>query len=152
MRTFKVTVNGNQYDVTVEELGAPAAAPVALQPAPAPVPVQAPAAQPVPAPAAQPAPVQAAPAPAAQPQPAPAAQPAAKAAPAGGVQITAPMPGMVVDFKVAEGATVKKGEAILILEAMKMENDIASTADGVISFVTTKGANVNTGDLLAVVK
>ena len=146
MRTFKVTVNGNQYDVTVEELGAPAAAPVALQPAPAPVPVQ--------APAAQPAPVQAAPAPAAQPQPqpAPAAQPAAKAAPAGGVQITAPMPGMVVDFKVAEGATVKKGEAILILEAMKMENDIASTADGVISFVTTKGANVNTGDLLAVVK
>ena len=139
MRTFKVTVNGNQYDVTVEELGAPAAAPVALQPAPAPVPVQAPAAQPVPAPAAQ-------------PQPAPAAQPAAKAAPAGGVQITAPMPGMVVDFKVAEGATVKKGEAILILEAMKMENDIASTADGVISFVTTKGANVNTGDLLAVVK
>ncbi len=144
MRTFKVTVNGNQYDVTVEELGAPAAAPVALQPAPAPVPVQ--------APVAQPAPVQAAPAPAAQPQPAPAAQPAAKAAPAGGVQITAPMPGMVVDFKVAEGATVKKGEAILILEAMKMENDIASTADGVISFVTTKGANVNTGDLLAVVK
>ena len=144
MRTFKVTVNGNQYDVTVEELGAPAAAPVALQPAPAPVPVQ--------APAAQPAPVQAAAAPAAQPQPAPAAQPAAKAAPAGGVQITAPMPGMVVDFKVAEGATVKKGEAILILEAMKMENDIASTADGVISFVTTKGANVNTGDLLAVVK
>ncbi len=141
MRTFKVTVNGNQYDVTVEELGAPAAAPVALQPAPAPVPVQAPAAQPVPAPAVQP-----------QPQPAPAAQPAAKAAPAGGVQITAPMPGMVVDFKVAEGATVKKGEAILILEAMKMENDIASTADGVISFVTTKGANVNTGDLLAVVK
>ena len=133
MRTFKVTVNGNQYDVTVEELGAPAATPVALQPAPAPVPVQAPAAQP-------------------QPQPAPAAQPAAKAAPAGGVQITAPMPGMVVDFKVAEGATVKKGEAILILEAMKMENDIASTADGVISFVTTKGANVNTGDLLAVVK
>ena len=144
MRTFKVTVNGNQYDVTVEELGAPAAAPVALQPAPAPVPVQ--------APVAQPAPVQAAPAPAAQPQPAPAAQPAAKAAPAGGVQITAPMPGMVVDFQVAEGATVKKGEAILILEAMKMENDIASTADGVISFVTTKGANVNTGDLLAVVK
>ena len=141
MRTFKVTVNGNQYDVTVEELGAPAAAPVALQPAPAPVPVQAPAAQPVPAPAVQP-----------QPQPAPAAQPAAKAAPAGGVQITAPMPGMVVDFKVPEGATVKKGEAILILEAMKMENDIASTADGVISFVTTKGANVNTGDLLAVVK
>ena len=68
------------------------------------------------------------------------------------MQITAPMPGMVVDFKVAEGATVKKGEAILILEAMKMENDIASTADGVISFVTTKGANVNTGDLLAVVK
>ena len=144
MRTFKVTVNGNQYDVTVEELGAPAAAPVALQPAPAPVPVQ--------APVAQPAPVQAAAAPAAQPQPAPAAQPAAKAAPAGGVQITAPMPGMVVDFKVPEGATVKKGEAILILEAMKMENDIASTADGVISFVTTKGANVNTGDLLAVVK
>lgn len=135
MRTFKVTVNGNQYDVTVEEVGgASVAAPVSLQTAPAPVS----------APAAQPAPVAA--------TPAPAAQPAPKAAPAGGVQITAPMPGMVVDFKVAEGATVKKGQAVLILEAMKMENDIAATADGVISFVASKGANVNTGDLLAVVK
>ena len=62
------------------------------------------------------------------------------------------MPGMVVGFKVADGATVKKGDAILVLEAMKMENDIAATADGVVSFVAAKGANVNTGDLLAVIK
>lgn len=93
-------------------------------------------------------PVVAAPAtPAAAPAPAP------KAAPVGdGTPLKAPMPGMVMNFKVANGAQVKKGEAVLVLEAMKMENDIAACADGVITFVAAKGANVSTGEVLAVIK
>ena len=61
------------------------------------------------------------------------------------------MPGMVMNFKVANGATVKKGEIVLGLEAMKMENDIAANADGVITFVAAKGASVQSGDVLAVI-
>ena len=84
---------------------------------------------------------------------APAATPAPKAVPAGdGTPLKAPMPGMVMNFKVANGAQVKKGEAVLVLEAMKMENDIAACADGVITFVAAKGANVATGEVLAVIK
>ena len=62
-----------------------------------------------------------------------------------------PMPGLIVNFKVAEGATVKKGDVVVVLEAMKMENDLTSPADGVISFRVQKGANVDTGDVLAVI-
>ncbi len=122
MRNFKVTVNGTTYDVAVEETGSAIAAE---------------------------APVVAAPAPAA-----PAAAPAPKAAAAAGdgTPLKAPMPGMVMNFKVANGAQVKKGEAVLVLEAMKMENDIAACADGVITFVAAKGANVSTGEVLAVIK
>lgn len=81
------------------------------------------------------------------------AAPAPKAAPVGdGTPLKAPMPGMVMNFKVANGAQVKKGEAVLVLEAMKMENDIAACADGVITFVAAKGANVSTGEVLAVIK
>lgn len=122
MRNFKVTVNGTTYDVAVEETGSAIAAE---------------------------APVVAAPAPAA-----PAAAPAPKAAVAAGdgTPLKAPMPGMVMNFKVANGAQVKKGEAVLVLEAMKMENDIAACADGVITFVAAKGANVSTGEVLAVIK
>lgn len=129
MRNFKVTVNGNEYEVSVEEIGVggmPAAAPAPQPEAPKPAVV---APKPVAAPAAAPKPIA-----------------------AGGSKVESPMPGMVVGFKVADGATVKKGDAILVLEAMKMENDIAATADGVVSFVAAKGANVNTGDLLAVIK
>lgn len=129
MRNFKVTVNGNEYEVSVEELSSSAA-------------VSAPAVS---------APVAEAPKPVAAPVAAPKAA-AKPAVAAGGNKVESPMPGMVVGFKVADGAAVKKGEAILVLEAMKMENDIAATADGVVSFVATKGTNVNTGDLLAVIK
>ena len=61
------------------------------------------------------------------------------------------MPGTLLDFKVANGATVKKGDVIIILEAMKMENEIVAPSDGKISFVASKGASVNTGDALAVI-
>ena len=137
MKRFNITVNGVAYDVTVEERtdgAAPAAAPAA--------PVSAPAA-PAPAPAA------AAPAPAA---PAPAPAPAPAAAPADGLKITAPMPGTILDVKVAAGQAVKKGDIIVILEAMKMENEIMAPQDGTVASVPAKkGDSVNPGDLLAVI-
>lgn len=134
MRNFKVTVNGKQYDVQVEEVGA-------VSPVSAPAPIEI---KPV---------VQAAPAPAVKAAPAPVTAPAPKpVVTAGGSSLTAPMPGMVMSFKVAEGTAVKKGQPVLVLEAMKMENDIAANADGIISFVATKGSNVNSGDVLAVIK
>ena len=64
-------------------------------------------------------------APAAAPAPAPAA-----AAPAGGEQVTSPMPGTILDVKFAQGAAVKKGDVLMILEAMKMENEIMCPCDG----------------------
>lgn len=127
MRKFNIKVNGQAYEVEVEE--------VAGGFAPAPV-----------------VPVAAAPAPAVAPVAAPAPEKAeVKAAPAGGTQLKAPMPGTVIDFKATNGAAVKKGQTVLILEAMKMENEIVAPVDGVITFVASKGASVNTDDLLAVI-
>ena len=91
----------------------------------------------------------AAPAPAAAaPAPAPAA-----AAPAGGEQVASPMPGTILDIKVAQGASVKKGDVLMILEAMKMENEIMCPCDGkVASINTSKGAAVESGTLLCVIQ
>ncbi len=133
MRKFNIKVNGQAYEVEVEEVAggfAPApVVPVAAASAPAVAPVAAPAPEKAEAKAAL-APV---------------------AAPAGGTQLKAPMPGTVIDFKATNGAAVKKGQTVLILEAMKMENEIVAPADGVITFVASKGASVNTDDLLAVI-
>lgn len=135
MRKFNIKVNGQAYEVEVEEVAggfAPApVVPVAATPAPAVAPVA--------TPAPEKAEAKAAPA------------PAPVAAPAGGTQLKAPMPGTVIDFKATNGAAVKKGQTILILEAMKMENEIVAPVDGVITFVASKGASVNTDDLLAVI-
>lgn len=135
MRKFNIKVNGQAYEVEVEEVAggfAPApVVPVAAAPAPAVAPVA--------APAPEKAEAKAAPA------------PAPVAAPAGGTQLKAPMPGTVIDFKATNGAAVKKGQTVLILEAMKMENEIVAPVDGVITFVASKGASVNTDDLLAVI-
>lgn len=135
MRKFNIKVNGQAYEVEVEEVAggfAPApVVPVAAAPVPAVAPVAAPAPEKAEAKAA-PAPVPV-------------------AAPAGGTQLKAPMPGTVIDFKATNGAAVKKGQTVLILEAMKMENEIVAPADGVITFVASKGASVNTDDLLAVI-
>ncbi len=135
MRKFNIKVNGQAYEVEVEEVAggfAPApVVPVAAAPAPAVASVA--------APAPENAEAKAAPA------------PAPVAAPAGGTQLKAPMPGTVIDFKATNGAAVKKGQTVLILEAMKMENEIVAPADGVITFVASKGASVNTDDLLAVI-
>lgn len=132
MRKFMIKVNGKMYEVEAEEIigNAPAA------------PVQA--AQPVAAPAAQPVPQAAPSAPVAEPAP---AAPAASVE--GGTKIEAPMPGTINDIKVSVGETVKKGAILVILEAMKMENEILAPCDGVVASVNvTKGASVNTGDLL----
>lgn len=90
--------------------------------------------------------VKAAPAPAA-----PVAAPAPAAAPAGGETVNAPMPGNIVDVKVANGAAVKKGDVLIILEAMKMENEIVAPCDGTVNVVVTKGAAVETGAVLCTI-
>lgn len=81
-----------------------------------------------------------------------AAAPAAPAAPAGGEKITAPMPGTILAVNVTSGSAVKKGDVLMILEAMKMENEIMCPRDGkLLSLNTSKGASVETGTLLCVI-
>ena len=134
MKKFKVTVNGKSYEVDVEELGT--AAPAAPVP-PAPAPVA----------AASPAPT---------PAPVSAASPAAQAAPKGpipdsAVVVKAPMPGKISAIK-QESGSVTRGSVILVLEAMKMQNDIPAPQDGTLTEVRVAvGDNVKTGDVLAVI-
>lgn len=122
MKNYRITVNGTAYDVAVEELaeGAVAAAPVVSAPK------------------------------AAAPK---AAAPAPKAAPAGGagsVVIPAPMPGKILSVKASVGAAVKKGDVILLLEAMKMENEVVASEDGTIASINVSaGDMVEAGDTLA---
>ena len=127
MKQLRITVNGKAYDVQVEELGASAAPAVAA-----------------------PAPVSTAPAPAAPAAAAPAA-PAAAAAPGAGEAVNAPMPGTILDVMVKAGDPVKNGQALVVLEAMKMENEICAPVDGTVkSIAVATGATVNTDDLLVV--
>ena len=116
MKAYKVNVNGNVYEITLEiidkaDIKTPAA-PVAA--------------------------------------PAPAAAPAAPVAPAAGATtITAPMPGTILKVNVANGQAVKKGDVLMVLEAMKMENEIMAPADGTVSSVNVNaGASVEAGSVL----
>ena len=80
---------------------------------------------------------------------APAAPAAAPKAAAGAVTVKAPMPGNILDVKVAAGASVKAGDVLVILEAMKMENEIVAPQDGTVASVNVnKGDTVNSGDVL----
>ena len=121
MKTYTITVNGNVYDVTVEEGGAVAAAPVTAAPKAAPVAT-------------------------------PKAAPAPKAAPTGaqgGVKVNAPMPGKILGVKAAAGQAVKKGDVLVVLEAMKMENEIVAPQDGTVASVNTSvGEQVEAGAVL----
>ncbi len=100
--------------------------------------------QPKAAPAPQP---KAAPAP--QPKAAPAPQPAPAAAPAGGNKVTSPLPGSVIKVVVAQGQAVKKGDLLVVLESMKMENNIVSEYDGTVtSIAVSAGQNIMQEDLL----
>lgn len=84
--------------------------------------------------------------------PAAAPAPATPAAPAGGEKITAPMPGTILAVNVANGSAVKKGDVLMILEAMKMENEIMAPCDGAVTSVAvTKGASVESGTLLCTI-
>ena len=127
---YIVTLNDKQYEVEVEK-GKAVAAYFGEAPAPAPV-----AAAPAAAPAATPAPAAAAP-----------------AAPAGaGDPITSPMPGTILDIRCQQGQTVKNGDILFILEAMKMENEIFASKDGTVTSVcVSKGASVDTGSVLCTI-
>ena len=83
-----------------------------------------------------------------------AAAPAASkaAVSANGTKVNSPFPGLIKNLLVAEGTAVKKDQAILVLEAMKMDNDITAPCDGVVRFQVVKGANVETDDVLAVIE
>jgi pyruvate carboxylase subunit B len=148
-RTFNVFVDGEYFEVDVEQVGG---APVVTAISP-----MAPPAQPVaaaPQSMVPPPPPRAAAAPAAAPaaQAAAAApRPAAAAAPSG-TSIEAPMPGMIIRFEVEEGAAVKEGDVVLVLEAMKMENSITSPVAGTVKKINYKdGDSVQKGDVLAII-
>lgn len=133
MKNYTITVNGTPYNVTVEE---GAAAPVQAAPAPAAAPTPAPAAAPAPAPAAAPA-------------PAPAPAPATAGGTEGSVKVEAPMPGTILDVKVAVGSSVTSGQVLCILEAMKMENEIVAPQDGTVASVAVnKGDSVEAGQAI----
>lgn len=129
MKKFNITVNGTAYEVEVEEVKVQAAA----------APKAAPKAPAAPAPKAAPAP-QAAP------------KKAAVAAGAGEHSIDAPMPGKIVKLVAAEGQAVKAGDTLLILEAMKMQNEIAADADGTVkTFNVTAGQSVKAHESLVII-
>ncbi|MBE6976840.1 MAG: biotin/lipoyl-binding protein [Ruminococcaceae bacterium] len=131
---YKITLNNRVYEVEVEAGKAMLLSEYeAVAPAvPAPV-----AAAPVAAPAAAPAAA------------APAAAPVVVGA---GEQVCAPMPGTIVRVNVSQGQAVKAGDVLCVLEAMKMENDIAAPKDGTVTqVVTAKGSSVSSGDVLIVI-
>ena len=94
----------------------------------------------------------AAPAPVAAPVAAPAAAPAAAPVAGDGTKVPSPMPGTILSVNVTPGQAVKTGDVLLILEAMKMENDIVAPCDGTVKqLLVSKGSTVNTDDILAII-
>ena len=128
MKRYTITVNGNSYDVVVEENNSGSAA---VNTAPVVAASVAIPATPTTAPVVEAAPV------------------AQKSGTAGSVSIDAPMPGGIIDVKVKVGDTVTASTVVAILEAMKMENDIVAGQDGVVASINvSKGDSVNAGDVI----
>jgi len=142
MKTYKFKIGGNDYEVEIGKIEGKTADvtvngvsyQVEMENAPA-------------APAAPAAPVAAAPVAAAAPA-AQAAAPAPAAKPAGeGKSVTSPLPGVIIEVSVKEGQAVKAGQKVAVLEAMKMENEIAAPADGVVTSIrVAKGDSLQEGD------
>ena len=119
MKNYRITVNGNVYDVTVEEMGGGMSNTYVPQ---------APVAATIPS--------------------APAAASASTGA--GAIKVTSPMPGKILGVKTSVGAAVKKGDVLMILEAMKMENEIVAPEDGTVASIdVSEGAAVESGTVLA---
>ncbi len=127
MKNYRITVNGTAYDVTVEETGSQASAPVAA-PKAAPVAPAAPAA----------------------PAPAPAAPAPAAAAPAGSIEVKASVPGKVFKVEASVGQSVAAGDTIVIVESMKMEIPVVAPEAGTVASINVEaGASIESGDVLA---
>lgn len=143
---YVVKVNGKEYDVEVEKLGGPYASLSRSTAYVQGVPV---AVAPVAAPAPAPSPVAAAPAPAPKPAPAP----AAALSSSGGVDVVSPMPGKVFKLVAQPGEQVAEGQVVMILEAMKMENEIVAPQAGTVDAILVKeGDLVETDTVLATLK
>ncbi len=111
MKKYRVNVNGNAYEVEIEEMSANEVSSASAA--------------------------------------APAAAPKAAPAAAGSLTVKSPMPGTILSVNVNTGDAVKKGQILMILEAMKMENEILASQDGTVASVNvTKGATVDSGDVL----
>lgn len=122
MKKFIITYKGQKYELEVEEVTSTGSKTTAAAPSPAPAPT------PVPAPAVSPSTM-----------------------PAGGKAIKAPMPGKILEVLVKPGDSVKRGDVVLILEAMKMKNEIVASDDAKVSEIrVSTGATVSTGDVLIV--
>ena len=115
MKKYRVKVNGNVYEIELEEVQEQGGAAAKTEPA------------------------------AAEVQTAPANA-------SGGDEVLSPMPGNILSVNVSEGATVNKGDLLMVLEAMKMENEIMAPVSGVVSSVVPKGSAVETGTVLCVIK
>ena len=113
MKKYNVKVNGNLYEIEIEEIDAASAG---------------------------------------ASKPAAKSEPVKSGASAGGEKVTAPMPGNILAVNVTNGQNVKKGDVLMVLEAMKMENEIMAPCNGKInSLSVSKGATVNSGDLLCAI-
>ena len=144
MKEYKIKINGNNYNVTIDEVEDNVAK-VEVNGTPYNVEFEKPISKPktisvVNRPAAAPA-----------AGPAPANKPAAAPAVAGGATVNSPLPGVVLEIKVKDGDKVTKGQVIMVLEAMKMENAIEAPCEGTITVKAQKGDSVLEGATLAVI-
>ena len=145
MKEYKIKINGNDYNVTIDEVEGNAAK-VEVNGTPYNVEFEKPLSK-------KPKTISVVNKPAAAPAAgsAPASKPAAAPAAAGGATVNSPLPGVVLELKVKDGDQVTKGQCILVLEAMKMENSIEAPCAGTVTLKVAKGDSVLEGAPLAVI-